>query len=136
MRYKTKFKYEKTMENGSPKKVTEVYLVKADCCADAESNITNEMADMVSGEFEVKAVEQVDFSEIFRGDGDQWFEYKVAILTLDEKTGVEKKHITNILVQSTDFLQSYRNLEAGMKDSMSDWDVESVKRSSIIDVFD
>ena len=43
-------RYEKTMEDGTIKKVTEVYVVDALSFSEAEKRITEEMSSYVSGE--------------------------------------------------------------------------------------
>ena len=51
--YECKVKYEKTLENGIQKKVTEAYLVDALSFTEAENRIIEEMKPYISGEFEV-----------------------------------------------------------------------------------
>ena len=54
--FETKIRYDKTMEDGRSKKVTEVYTVEALSFTEAESVITEEMLHYISGEFDVKAM--------------------------------------------------------------------------------
>lgn len=56
--FETKLRYDKVMENGVVKKVTEAYLVDALSFTEAEARITEEMAPYINGEFEVKAVKK------------------------------------------------------------------------------
>ena len=42
--FETKIRFDRTMEDGSVKKVTELYVVDALCFAEAESTITEEMS--------------------------------------------------------------------------------------------
>lgn len=46
-------RYEKTLENGMQKKVTELYIVDALSFTEAESRIIGEMSCFISGEFAV-----------------------------------------------------------------------------------
>lgn len=51
-----KIRFEKTLENGMNKKVTELYLVDALSFTEAESRIIEEMTPFINGEFEVAGV--------------------------------------------------------------------------------
>ena len=60
-----KIRYEKTMEDGLQKKVTEQYVVDALSFTEAEARIINEMSSYISGEFEVVEIDRAVFKEIF-----------------------------------------------------------------------
>ena len=131
--------YEKTMENGMVKKVTEPYLVDALSFTEAEARIIEEMTPYISGEFSVADVSKARYSEIFFADDDinasYWYKVKLAFITLDEKTGSEKKTFTNVLVQAPDFRDAVRRLDEGMKGSMADYIIVSVAETPIMDVY-
>ena len=99
--FECKVKYEKTLENGAVKKVTEPFLVDAMSVTEAEARITEEQKPFISGEFEVSAVKRSRIAEIaFNDEGDQWYLAKVGFITVDEKSGVEKRSVSQILVQA------------------------------------
>ena len=54
--FECKIRYEKTMENGMNKKVTEPYLVDALSFTEAESRIIEEMRPFMNGEYHVTAI--------------------------------------------------------------------------------
>lgn len=60
-----KIRYEKTMEDGLQKKVTETYVVDAVSFTEAEARIIEEMSAYISGEFEVIEIDRAVFKEIF-----------------------------------------------------------------------
>ena len=134
-----KISYEKVVENGMVKKVTEPYLVDALSFTEAEARIIEEMAPYISGEFSVADVSKARYSEIFFADDDinasYWYKVKMAFITLDEKTGSEKKTFTNVLVQAPDFRDAVRRLDEGMKGSMADYIIVSVAETPIMDVY-
>ena len=134
-----KISYEKVVENGMVKKVTEPYLVDALSFTEAEARIIEEMAPYISGEFSVADVSKARYSEIFFADDDinasYWYKVKLAFITLDEKTGSEKKTFTNVLVQAPDFRDAVRRLDEGMKGSMADYIIVSVAETPIMDVY-
>lgn len=93
--FECKIRYEKTMENGLVKKVTEPYLVDALSFTEAEKRIIEEMTPFISGEFTVSDIKRANYSELFTSSedaADRWFKCKLFFITLDEKNGTEKKH--------------------------------------------
>jgi hypothetical protein len=67
--------------------------------------------------------------------GDRWYRCKVMFITVDEKTGVEKKSANIMLVQASDFQEAVKNLYDGMKDTMSDWEINTISETNLMDVF-
>ena len=136
--FETKIRYEKTMENGMNKKVTEPYLVDALSHTEAEARIIEEQKPYIQGEFEVTAVRKTNYTELFFSEdasADRWYKVKLGFITLDEKSGSEKKTYTNVLVQSSDLRQAVKDLDAGMKGSMADYIISSVAETAIMDVY-
>lgn len=129
-------RYEKLAENGKVKKVTEPYLVDALSFTEAESRITEEVAPYISGDFSVSAVMKSNISEVFRnGSGDWWYKVVIAFITIDEKSGCEKRTNSYIMVQAQDFQNALENLLDGMKGTMADFDIVSISETKIMDVF-
>ena len=134
--YECKVKYEKTLETGTQKKVTEAYLVDAMSFTEAENRIIEEMTPYIVGEFEVAAVKKARISELFIDpEGDKWYRAKDMFTPIDEKTGVEKKAASNMLVQASDFQRAVKNLEDGMKGTMSDWEINTIAETLLMDVY-
>ena len=63
--YETTVRYEKTMEDGMQKKISELYVVDAVSFGDAEKSIASEMSAYVSGELEIKNINPAAYGEIF-----------------------------------------------------------------------
>ncbi len=134
--FECKIKYEKTMENGMVKKVNEPYLVDALSFTEAEARILEEITPYMSGEFQVSDIKRANYSELFdESEGDRWFKCKVQFITLDEKSGAEKKTSTLILVKADDLREAVRNLDEGMKGTMADYVIASVMETAIMDVY-
>ena len=133
-----KIRYEKIMENGMNKKVTEPYLVDALSFTEAESRIIEEMTPFISGEFEVAGVAKANYNELFPCEeefADRWFKCKLWFVTLDEKSGAEKRTPFNVLVQASDLRDAIRKLDEGMKDTLADYVIASVAETAIMDVY-
>lgn len=133
-----KIRYEKVMENGMNKKVTEPYLVDALSFTEAEARIIEEMTPYITGEFTVSDIKRTNYSELFPSDNpedDRWYKCKLVYITLDDKSGAEKRTSTHILVEAADVDSAKRNLDEGMKGTMADYLVASVIETPLMDVF-
>ena len=129
--FECRIRYEKVMENGMQKKVTEPYLVDALSFTEAEARIIEEMTPFISGEFTVSDIKRVNYSELFPSDDeadDIWFKCKLSFITLDEKSGAEKRTSTYVLVQASDLGRAKKNLDA-------EYQVSSVTETAIMDVY-
>lgn len=136
--FEVRVRYEKVMENGTNKQVTEPYLVDALSFTEAEARIIQEMTPFISGEFKVKAVKQANYSELFFSNDmkdDIWYKAKLAFVTLDEKSGAKKKTYTNILIQALDLRNAIKRLDEGMKGTMADYKIVSISETKIMDVY-
>jgi hypothetical protein len=129
-------KYDKTQENGMEKKVSESYLVDALSFTEAEARIIEEMTPFISGEFLVSGIKRSNISELFYNEvGDKWFKCKVNFITLDEKSGSEKRTASYMLVYASTVDEADKNLKEGMKGTLADYEIESIKETKIMDVY-
>lgn len=134
--FECKISYEKMMENGMQKKVTELYLVDALSFTEAEARIIEEIRPFISGEFTVTDIKRARLAEIFFNEnGDLYYKVKISFLTIDEQSGREKKTSAYMLVQASTIDEAKNNLTEGMKETMADYVVESIKETKIVDVF-
>lgn len=136
--FECKVRYDKMQENGSAKKVTEPYLVDALSFTEAEARITEEQRPFISGEFDVAAVKRSRIAEIaFSEDEacDKWYLAKIGIISVDEKSGVEKRAVSQILVQASGFKSAYDNLLEHLKGMMADYDIVSISETPLMDVY-
>lgn len=132
----TKVKFEKMMENGITKRVAEPYLIDALTFTEAEQNIIKEVKPYISGDFSVEAVKKTKISEIYRSAaGGDWYQVKVAFITLDERSGAEKKSSSLYMVQALDFESAHNNFKDAMKGILGDWEIQSITQTKILDVF-
>lgn len=128
--------YDKIMENGAVKKVTEKNLFDALSFTEAEARTIEELTPYISGEFTVKAVKKTKISEVFwNKDADRFYLVNVAFITIDENTGAEKQTVTQMLVQANDFDGAVSAFKDGMKQTMADWKIISVAETPYMDVY-
>ena len=133
-----KIRYEKVIEDGGNKKVTEPYLVDALSFTEAEARIIEEVTPFISGEFTVTDISRAHYSEIFTSEEDsvdKWFAGRLAFITLDEKSGKEKRTYTNVLIQAADIHDAMKKLDEGMKGTMADYSSILLKETAIVDVY-
>lgn len=136
--FECKIRYEKTMENGMIQKVTEPYLVDALSFTEAEARIIEEVTPFITGEFTVSDIKRANYSELFVSNeeaADRWFKCRLFFITLDEKSGAEKKTASFVLVQAADLRDAVRKLDEGMKDTMADYQIGAVTETAIVDVY-
>lgn len=136
--FECKIKYERTMENGTNKAVTEPYIVDALSFTEAEARIIEEVTPFIQGEYTVTDIKRQKFSEIFtsnKDSDDKWFKLKLVYVTLDEKSGNEKKTSTLVLVQAGDIRTALKNLDEGMKGSLADYTIASAVETAYLDVY-
>lgn len=136
--FECKIKYERTMENGLVKKVNEPYLVDAISFTEAEKRIIEEIQPFMTGEFQVSDIKRARYAELFESTeevADKWFKSKLTFITLDEKSGAEKKTSQNVLIQAADLRDAVAKLDEGMKGSMMDYVISSITETPIMDVY-
>ncbi len=134
--FECKVRYDKMQENGMVKKANEPYLVDALTFTEAEARIVEEMKPYISGEYSISSEKKTKISEIFFNEsGDRYYLVKVNFITLDEKSGTEKKTVSQILVQASDFEDALHNFQDGMKGTMADYEIASIAETMIMDVF-
>ena len=137
--FECKIRYEKTMEDGSQKKVTELYVVDALSFTEAEASIIEEMSSYISGEFEVKVIKKAAYGEIFFSDSpsaDRWYKTKLQFITIDDKTEKEKKSNVNYLVHGSTLPGAVKSIDEVMGGTMIDYVIASIAETQIMDVFE
>ncbi|MDO4756194.1 MAG: DUF4494 domain-containing protein [Parabacteroides sp.] len=134
--FECKVSYDKVMENGAQKKVTEPYLVDALSFTEAEARIIEEMRPFITGDFTVTDIKRARLSELFFNEnGDRFYKIKVYFITLDEKSGAEKKTAAQMLAQASTLKEAINVLEDGMKGTLADYTIASVTETALMDVF-
>ena len=136
--FECKVRYDKTLEDGIIKRTMETYLVDAFSFTEAEKRFIAEIEPFVSGEYMVTDIQRAKISELFESDdslADRWFKAKVAFVTIDEKTGKEKRAAQTMMVQAIDLRDAVKNLDKGMAGTLGDYVIVSVAETKMMDVF-
>ena len=134
--FECKIAYEKTLESGMQKRVTESYLVDALSFTEAEARIIEEMKPFITGEFTITAISRACINEIFFNEnGDRFYMVKVYFITLYDKSGEERRTGVNMLSQASDIGEAKAVFEDGMKGTLSDYSIGALKETKIMDIF-
>ena len=134
--FECKVKYVKIDDDGRERKVSEVYLVDAVTFTDAETRIIKQLQTMGRGEFVVDNIKKSNIVEIFpHEDGEWWYKAKIAIVTIDENAGKEKKINNYFLVAADDIKQALQRLEDGLSYILVPYQTTSLAVCNIVDVF-
>ena len=136
--FECKVRYDKTMEDGLIKSTNESYLVDAISFTEAERRFIEEIKPFVSGEYVVTDIKRAKISELFESEdslADRWFKAKVAFVSIDEKTGNEKRAVQTMMVQAIDLRDAVKNLDKGMANTLGDYVIVSMAETKIMDVF-
>ena len=137
--FECKIRYEKVMEDGLQKKVTESYVVDALSFSEAEERIIEEMSSYISGEFDVANIKKASYREVFFADqdaADKWYKAKLQFITFDEKTDKEKRSNVYYLVNAGSFNVAVKNIEEVMGGTMIDYVIASMSETTTMDVFE
>lgn len=137
--FECKIQYEKMMDDGLQKKITETYTIDALSFTEAEQRIMEEMSSFISGEFTIKDIKIAPYKEVFFADSDladRWYKAKLQFITIDEKTEKEKRSSINYLVNAGTLNGAVKNIDEVMGTTVIDYEIASVAETQLMDVFE
>jgi hypothetical protein len=135
--FECKVRYDKVMEDGIQKKVTEQYVVDALSFTEAETRIIEEMSSYISGAFEVTDVKKAAYKEVFFDDAsDRWYKAKLDFITIDERTEKEKRSRVTYLVQAGSLGGAIKAVNTVLSGTMIDYDAAGIAATKIEAVFE
>ena len=137
--FETTVRYERTSDDGTVKKVNELYVTEVLSFAEAESQITKEIEPFVTGDFDVVKIAIAPYGEVFFTDSssdDKFYKARLSFITLDEKSAKEKKTAVVFLVQASSVEAARKNIDDVMHRSAMDYVINSITETKILDVFE
>ena len=132
------YAYEKRQEDGNFKRVKEQYVVDALSFTEAEARIIESMHPYASGETQVVDISRAPFSKIFftyDAEAGTYYKVKANFISLDEKTGKEKKDSHCYLVQGSSTQNAQYNFDVEMGKTMIGYTVGAIIETKIMDIF-
>ncbi len=140
--FECKIRYDKVMEDGLEKQVTESFVVNAVSFAEAEAVILKEAGNLISTRIEVVDVKKATYKEIFvLSDCDEpiadnrLFKAKLDFITIDENTEKEKRSRVCYLVQADSLKGALKGIDQVMGSTMIDYDAAAIAATKLSDVF-
>lgn len=135
MYFQTSVSYDKINERGQQKRVTEHYLVDALSFTEAEARTTEERRPFISGDFTVKTAKRTKIAEVINSSSSRFYLAKIGFIAVDEKTAVEKRTVSQILVGGDSFSDACCGLAKAMEGTMADYEIVSIAESPILEVY-
>ena len=127
-------------EDGANRQVKEHYLLRANSFTDAEKKSMKVAAETAASDFTIADLKERKYVDVFLSDSaddDNFYQVKVALITLDEKSGKEKKTNLLYLQQASSVVKAINLLDRNLnKEVMCNYVVLEVKQTNILDVFD
>jgi len=135
--FQTKVRYQKIDDRtGKFKMVNENYLVDAVSFTEAEARITEQMAQLISTDFSISAINKTNYTDIVNeGNGAYLFKVKIDFIQVDDSSGKESKASNYMLVYAdkieevTDLVKTY------LETMVVPYNVSAVSDSNILDIF-
>ena len=118
------------------KTLTEPYLVEALSVTEAAARITAKL-DGDGGDVTIEGVTRKRLQEVFLEAGELEYPFylaKVALTTLDEKSGAEREQTYAYLIEAETLKDAMQRLEAEFRGGVSDWELLSLSKSPIVEV--
>ncbi len=128
-------KYDKRFEDGRVKRVSERYLADAMSLTEAEAVVTEKMKPYISGEFVATVAKRTKIAEVAGCDCAAWYLAKVAFTTIDERSGKEKRSVSQMLVGAESLGKAYDTLVEHFRFTVADYELVSLSQTRIVDVF-
>lgn len=126
-------------ENGKTKKQKEDYLVDGVCCADTEKRILEHVSDFVRDEIIVSSTKEAKVWEVIpseNSDANTWYKVKITLITINEKSGKEKRSSSVIFIQDVKIGNVCSSLEKFFANSVTDYEVECISKTNIQEVLE
>lgn len=138
--YKFRVKYDKTMDTGKRKKVSEEYLVDAESFTETEKRAAKAATDLIgTKDFDIAAISREPITEILREEENEdsfWYKAVVVLFSEDEETGIEKSSPQTIYVNAPSTEEADRMVREHMSDCVSDWKIKSISETKVLDVLE
>ena len=136
--FECKVRYEKTQEDGMPKKVTETYVVDGIDFGDAFKGICEYAIKNIADEFDIVGMNMARYKDIVTVNSisEKFFRVKINVITIDEKTDKQKKTPMFVLVQAANIAATRKVIDDDyMGGTMTDYEISSVVETKIVDFY-
>lgn len=139
--FECKVSYERQTDNLGTAKVSENYLVDALSFTEAEKRIIEEVtpfATIGGGDLEVVNIRRARIAELFLSEDpsyDRYYRAKVYFITVDEKSGKEKRSAAQMIIKSDSLANAVKELTAQMDGQLAAYELAAITETQIMDVY-
>jgi hypothetical protein len=121
---------------GKSRKVSKQYLIDAYSFTEAEARVTEKVRAYLDSAFTIPNITKPKIAELFLNEeADKFYKVCVNFITLNEKTGIEKRTKQAMLVQADNFDDAVRAFRKNMQGTLADYEIVSVAETPILDYF-
>lgn len=131
--YESTLRIERAGDDGNLKAVPEKYLFEADSYTDAENRTISSI--VAEGEMSIENITKKKFAEVHLCNSDLFFCATIEIITLDEKSGKEKKSTERLLINAVSFGDAYNHFKTLMDGTVVPYNLVSLSRTKILEVY-
>lgn len=122
-------------EDGTVYSKTESYMLNAMSFTEAEARLQGILEEYIT-EYELLTCAKTRIQDVVIDEAQEFF-YKVKVnyISTDPDSGKEKKIAENYVVQANGLKEAYEKMEVRMEGSIVDWEIPSITKTNIVDVF-
>jgi hypothetical protein len=133
--FSCKIKYQKQEESGKVTNMSEQFLVDAMSFTEAEARLYFELGSTIR-EFTLTNISKMTLHDLFHyEDSEIWFKCKVVYVSVDEKSGKEKKVTNTMLVSANNAKQAYDRVEESLSTMLVPFEITDVNQTAIVEIF-
>ena len=135
MLFEVGVRMERTLESGKVAKVVEQFVVDALSFTEAETRIISEVG-AYGTDIEVVTMKRSRCTELV-GDGckEKWFKAKVNYITVNEKTGKERKTPYYYFVNAETIADAKSTVDDFFRGTIIDYSIATLDETKVLDVF-
>lgn len=136
--FEVAIRYDKMMENGVVKTVTELYIIDAVSFTETEARITKEMVPYINGKFRVVKEKITNIEEVITTEdptADRFYKVKHNIVTVDEKTGKMKRTPMYLLFQASSNDDARDRYYAYIRTWLADCELDTIAETKYMDYY-
>lgn len=132
--FECKVTYMKLGQSGE-RKTTESYLVSAVSLTEIEERVARELKGR--GDYTVESIRKMALYDLsLDHKSERFYKCKVAFITLDEKKGVEKRKMVQILVQENTLEEALKKLCKELDNGLRDFEVVAIAETAIVELWE
>jgi hypothetical protein len=137
--FQVKVKYTKQLDNGSFKRISEIYLVKAVSFTDAEAIIYENIGSLVKGEFIINSIQKVDYHDLIVDEAnicESFFKAKISFASMNEDSEKTKTVTNKYLVNSESVEDANNKIVNHFSMTTFGYGIDSIVSTPIVEIFE